>query len=456
MRITLLWYAGAMRRIISQKLQKWQLTKGRKPLILYGARQIGKTYILKDFAKHNFPKYHYLNFEEDPQLLKFFEQDLKVDRIIKELSLYLSQSINIKTDLLIFDEIQNCPKALTSLKYFAENIPELALVSAGSLLGLELSPESFPVGKVEVMHMYPMTFMEFLLALGEDDWHDYLRDFDYQSQIAQPLHNTLLSYLKDYFVVGGMPKVVDTYVINKDGSLQVYDRVRDQQEQIIQAVLADVAKHSGKENSMNITQTWQYMPSKLNAYYESDNARFRFKEVIKGKERYKDFIGVLDWLEKANLVIRVPILEHIQVPLMSSMKENIFKLYNYDIGILARLANLSPQRILSSDYGSFKGYFVENFVAQELRAEISHLDSLYSWKTKDHELEFVINDREGRALPIEVKSGKTKTATSFRKFIEKYEPGIKIIYSQDNFSFDKEKSLYRLPLYMPCTTLIGH
>ena len=445
-----------MKREISAKLLTWKSQKVRRPLILYGARQIGKTYTLKEFAAENFHQYHYLNFEEDPKLAHLFEADLKVDRIIRDLSIYLEKNINVTQDILILDEIQSCPKALTSLKYFSENMPELAVTAAGSLLGLELSPESYPVGKVEQLHMYPMRFMEFLLACNDEQSYKYLIDFNFDSPISKPVHEKLLQRLKEYFIVGGMPNVIKTFIENyARGHFTAYELVREEQSRIIASVFADIAKHSGKENAMNISKTWQYMPSKLDSNYDGSSSRFRFKEILPSKKRYQDFIGVLDWLEKANLVIRVPMIDHFNIPLNSTIKENIFKLYNYDVGILARLSNLSPKRILEHDYGRYKGFFVENFIAQELRCIRNNLDLLVSWKSKDHEVEFILSDRDGYPLPVEVKSGQSKNTTSLRKFIEQYKPKSKIIFSSDNFSKDAGNQVYRLPLYLPVDKLIN-
>lgn len=437
-----------MWRISYEKLVSWNLKTNRAPLIIHGARQIGKTYTIKDFAKKNFSNYFYFNFEEDSNLESFFQADLKPERVIQDLSLYIGKDINSSRDLIIFDEIQAAPKAITSLKYFAEKLPELALISAGSLLGLELNSSSYPVGKVEHLHMFPMTFLEFLRAL-DDTLFQFLTKFQLEDKISKPIHEKLLEYLKLYFIVGGMPKVVKVFIENysTDNINQLFDLVRSEQSHIIETVMADIAKHSGKENSMHINQVWKHMPSKLNSKYYEASSRFRFKEAIPGKRKFKDFIGVLEWLSKASLVIKIPVLSHVQYPLELSYKESMFKLYNYDVGILARLSNLSPQRILAGDYGSFKGYFVENFIAQELRAQIPSLDEIYSWRDKDYELEFLITGNDGTIIPIEVKSGRKKTCTSLRKFIESFKPNRQVIFSTDNFSISG--NTLNLPLYFP-------
>jgi predicted AAA+ superfamily ATPase len=439
-----------LEREIITRLKSWAQKSERRPLILSGARQIGKTFTVKKFAERQYPNYYYLNFEEDEKLAVFFQSDLKVKRIIDDISTYLEQKIDLENDLIFFDEIQSCPRAITSLKYFAEELPQLAIIAAGSLLGLELSPVSFPVGKVEILHMYPMRFMEFLLAVGDIRTYELLRDFDFGKSITKPVHDKLLRRLHEYFIVGGMPKVVDTFVKNcEKENYTVYELVRQEQSRVIESVFADIAKHSGKENAMNIASTWRYMPAKIDSIYDSSNSRFRFKEVIPGKERYQDFIGVLDWLEKAHLVIRVPIVDTVATPITAHMKENIFKLYNYDIGILARLSNLSPKRILEGDYGTFKGFFVENFIVQELRYLVEHIDPIVSWRHKEQELEFICSDKAGQHLAIEVKAGQAKNYSSLKNFINIYQNKTNFVLSRDELSYDEKKFIQYLPLYFP-------
>lgn len=444
-----------LRREIDEKLISWAKGAQSRPLVLSGARQIGKTFALQNLGKTCFTKYHYFNFEENKNLENFFETDLDPDRIINELSIFQEQ-IDRKHDLVIFDEIQACPKAITSLKYFAEKMPELKLASAGSLLGLHLSSEAFPVGKVELMHMYPLRFIEFLRAVAGEELYQYLLNYDLRKQISKAIHEKIYSYFKEYLIAGGMPKVVTLFLEKefKTNKVDLYNKVRKEQSLIIESVLADIAKHSGKENSMNIAKTWQYLPSKLGSSYDGEINRFKFKAVVPKKNRYKDFIGVLDWLEKANLTIPVYQIDHASIPLIANLKENMFKLYNYDVGILARMSDLAPKRILEEDYGSFKGFFIENFIAQELRAITANLDPLFLWKNKDYEVDFIMTSQFGELVAIEVKSGRKKTATSLAFFIEKFKAKKAMILSKDNLVLNDKAKVAKYPLYFPLDKLI--
>ena len=272
-----------MKRNISLKLQNWLNSAERKPLILKGARQVGKTFIITEFGKTHFEKFHFFNFEENKEIHLIFEKNFDPKRIIEELS-YVGQSpINIRKDLVFFDEIQECPKALTSLKYFCEKMPELALISAGSLLGIKLSDESFPVGKVDFLHLYPMTFGEFLLANEDAMLLDAYDNASVDNPIPDMAHQKLWVELLNYYVVGGMPLVVQTYINKKSDRLTAFEKTREVQKNLIESFNKDFAKHSGKNNSIHIVSVFENIPLQMASQIDGSTRRYRFNHIISGK-----------------------------------------------------------------------------------------------------------------------------------------------------------------------------
>jgi len=435
-----------MKRIIFKELESWKASKRRKPLILRGVRQAGKTFILQEFGNKCFLKTHYLNFEKNKALFSVFNENLDPEKIIQKLNFILNSTIDVQRDLLIFDEIQECPKALTSLKYFAEEMPEMAVCSAGSLLGIHLGPVSFPVGKVNMLHMYPMCFREFLMALEEQRAISYLDEAQASHSIPEIVHAYLWERLKWYFITGGLPEVVDTFAANRDNLFQAFSSVRKLQQELILAYLADMAKHSGKINSMHLDRLWRSIPEQLSRSQDASSKKFVFKDIGSGLNRYDHIAGVIDWLAKAGLIIKVDIINSGQLPFSAYTKENAFKLFLFDIGVLGALSDLEPKVILEQDYGSYKGYFAENFVAQEFLC--SGQERLYSWQEKTAEVEFVVR-QDKKAIPIEVKSGWVTHAKSLQIFAAKYQSPYRVIFSANNLSKIKEGSaVYRYPLYM--------
>lgn len=431
-----------MRRLLLQKLLDWKVKPGRKPLLLQGARQVGKTTLLHQFGKEAFPAYHFLNFEKDLELAKIFDKNLDPKYLINELSFYLGRAIDKDNDLLIFDEIQACPRALTSLKYFAEEAPEMAVAAAGSLLGIYLGPVSFPVGKVDFLTLYPMGFEEFLLALGKNQIYEYLEKYEGDAPFSEIAHEKLFEQLIHYFVVGGLPEVVKTFRDLKDNEFVAFEKSREKQKDLMASYLADIAKHSGKINAMHISRVWQAAATQLADNHDGNASKFKFKDVIPGNDRYSRLAGPIDWLEAARLVIKVPIVNAGHLPFMAHASESAFKLYLFDVGLLGAMINLPPHVILKYDYGSYKGYFAENYVAQALLT--SGTDALYSWQEKQTEVEFLLQDR-GVAVPLEVKSGHVTKSKSAQIFAEKYHSPYHIILSARNFS--TSPTTKRFPLY---------
>lgn len=433
-----------MKRLMMQALVDWKGGGDRKPLLLKGVRQVGKTYLLKEFGKLHFPKTHYFNFEKQPALAKIFEPDLVPGRILNELSFLLDCPINKDKDLVIFDEIQEVPKALTSLKYFTEDCPKLHLCGAGSLLGIHLNAGSFPVGKVTFQTLRPMSFEEFLLADGDEKSFQMIQQSTLEGGISDIVHQHLWDQLKRYFIVGGMPEVVSFYCRHhKEDLFEALSSVRKKQDDLVRAYYADIAKHSGKINAMHIARVFNAVVSQLNQVQDSNTARFKFKGVVPGISHYDRLAGAIDWLEAAGLVLKIPVINTAQLPFKGYVKENIFKLFLVDVGILGSISNLSPKMILDYDYGSYKGYFAENFVAQQLIG--SGFEHIFSWQENLSEVEFLI-EQDGHSIPIEVKSGSLTKAKSLKVFSDKYKPPYKIIFSAR--SLHAESSTYYLPLYM--------
>ena len=434
-----------MRRNIWDKLVKWKNKKDRKPLILKGARQVGKTYILQAFGRENFSQVHYLNFEKHKQLGKIFEEDLIPRNILKDLSFYLNTSIDKENDLVIFDEIQNIPRALTSLKYFQEELPEMAVCSAGSLLGIQMSDESFPVGKVEFLNMFPMSFEEFLSGNGDTKSFEFLRNRERSEVIPQIVHNHLWEQLKIYFVVGGLPEIVKTFAEYKDNLFTALEKVREEQNNLLLTYIADIAKHSGKQNAMHVERLWRNVPAQLAREHDGSAGKFKFKGVIPGIKRYSKLAGSIDWLVSAGLIIKVSIVNSGQLPFSAYATENTFKLYVFDVGLLGALSDLSPKSIMEYEYGSYKGYFAENFAAQEFIC--SGVKELYCWKEGSAEVEF-LREINGDVLPVEIKSGWVTQAKSIKVFAQKYHPKYRMIFSANNLFLDTVNKVYRYPLYL--------
>jgi len=434
-----------MKRDVILKLHQWNNREVRKPLILKGTRQVGKTYILKQFGQEAYSRYHYINFEEDESLSRIFEKDLKPKRILQDLNFYLDTSINTDQDLLIFDEIQACPKALTSLKYFNESMPDLAICAAGSLIGLHLGESSFPVGKVEYLELFPMSFLEFMEASGQNRYSGFLRDFTGTDSIPALVHSHLWEQLKRYFVVGGLPEVVKTYADNKDDLFNSLLLVRQKHNDLIQGYFADIAKHSGKQNSMHIERIWKNVPSQLAKEQDGSAPKFRFKGVVPGFKAYSRLAGGIDWLDASGLIIKAHIVNSGEIPFSAYTKDNYFKLFCFDVGLLGAISRLPPKAILDYDYGTYKGYFAENFVAQEFRC--AGVDKVYSWRERTAEVEF-LREVNGKVLPVEVKSGRNTQAKSLKVFAEKYNPKYRSIMSARNLNIDHENSIHRYPLYI--------
>jgi len=413
-----------MRRAIYKELLEWKESKTRKPLLLEGVRQCGKTYILKEFGKENYEDVAYFTFENNPGLIDIFQEDLNIERILDTLSFRRSKKIEPQKTLLILDEIQLCGRALTSLKFFCENAPEYHVACAGSLLGVMLSKkDSFPVGKVNRLKMYPMNFKEFLLANSEDLLLEYMENnMEEIADLPGILVTKLNNYLDHYFLIGGMPSVVLSWLNEKD-----IRKVEKMLDEIIKDYKDDLAKHSS-ENITKFTLIWRSIPLQL----AKENNRFIFSHVKTGA-RSKDLEDALEWLVNAGLIHKVRKVDPPKLPLPMFADNGSFKVYMSDVGVLRRMAEIPSNFIFSEskEYDLFRGAIMENYVLNELISSAEY--EPYYWRSGSAaEVDFVTHV-DGILVPIEAKAGNNKSK-SLTEFIRRYDPEIAIITSKRNMS----------------------
>ncbi|MCK5154151.1 MAG: ATP-binding protein, partial [Spirochaetales bacterium] len=334
-----------MERFLYHNLTKWKNSEERKPLILKGARQVGKTWLLTNFGNREFSTVHYINFEKEKRFHSIFEESLDPVTIISTLEIMLVVKIDIYRDFLIFDEIQECPEALTSLKYFNEEIPTMAIGCAGSHMGIKLSMSSFPVGKVDFLTLYPFNYEEYLNAKRPDLIQFLNKSFELE-KISEAIHNLLWEELKNYYMVGGMPEAVEIF-IKKDGKgFEAYESVRAIHYKLIEGIQSDFSKHSGKWNAAHIAGVWEDIPQQISRVNDKSVSRFQFKGVIPNKSKFSQFEGPIDWLVKTGLAIPVYLVEQPAIPLKSRARKNMVKLYLFDIGLMNTMAGIPYESIL--------------------------------------------------------------------------------------------------------------
>ena len=427
-----------MRRLIFDKLIEWKNSSSRKPLLLKGARQVGKTYALLEFGRNYYDNVVYLHFEGNTETLnKIFTPDLNPKRIIEEISVYAKQTIFPNKTLIIFDEIQACEQALTSLKYFAEEAPEYHIIAAGSLLGLAINRGkfSFPVGKVDMLTMYPMSFEEFLLATNNDTLIEKIRfSFSSFTPLADVYHNLALELYKKYLVVGGYPAVVKTYLETED-----FDSVRSVQADISDSYIADMTKYATPNETIRSIAIFNTLPSQL----AKENTKFQYA-VIKSNARAKDYELSLQWLKASSVVLENIKITEGKLPLSVYEQIDSFKIYYSDVGLLCFKSGTLPQDILinSSISDRARGLLAENYVAEQLVAQGYRLNY---WESDGKaELDFVIRQNDS-VVPVEVKSADNVRAKSLKVFIDKYSPSYSIRISARNFGF--ENDIKSVPLY---------
>ena len=424
-----------MKRKISTSLLGWKKSENRKPLILNGARQVGKTYILEEFGREHFENVIYLNMEIEGTIANFIERELSPRKIIQFVESAKKQEIVPEKTLIFFDEIQACERALTALKYFCEQTPEYYVVAAGSLLGVAInrSNYSFPVGKVYELTMYPLDFEEFLWALGYEKLAEEIK-YHFASNEAFVAHEFALELYQKYFIVGGMPEAVKTF-IKADSFL----RVQVVQNDILNEYVADMAKYADMSTSVKIRACYDSIPAQL----AKENAKFQYKVVQRGGTA-TIFGEAIEWLHWANIVLKCQRLEHGFIPINAYMDLINFKLYMGDIGLLTLRSEIPLQTILSpiETDNTFLGAMTENYVAQCFRAKNYRLAY---WQSEGKaEVDFVLQ-LDGKVVPIEVKKGRRNRSKSLGVFMEKYDSEYAIRISKKNFGF--ENKIKSVPLY---------
>jgi predicted AAA+ superfamily ATPase len=429
-------YTGEMKRDLYKNLLEWKSSPRRKPLILQGARQVGKTYLLELFGKQEFANYIYLNFEQDKELKKFFHKSLKPNDILENLRIYTEQSIEPGNTLLLFDEIQECPEALNSLKYFQEEASEFHITAAGSLLGVKLANTAgFPVGKVNFLDLAPFSFCEFLTALGKNKLREHLENIQEIAPIIEPLHNDLLALLKKYMLIGGMPEAISTYINSND-----LPAVRKVQKEILEAYDLDFVKHAPKEELMRISQVWQSIPKQL----AKENSKFIFS-VVRDGARGREYENAVQWLFEAGLILKSYNITAPKLPLPAYGDTNAFKIFMLDVGLLAAMCDVPIKVIVAENelFSEFNGAFTENYVAQAIATKHN---PLYYWTSEGiAEVDFILR-HEAKIYPLEVKSGGSRRKKSLMVYDQKFQPELLLRASTMNFKLDGK--VLNFPLYM--------
>ena len=435
-----------MHRFLFKNLESWHISKHRKPLILQGARQVGKTYLIKEFAKEKFRNYIYCNFEKDRTVSDFFKNSLEPKKVIELLSIYFKEKIHPEKTLIIFDEVQECGTALTSLKYFYEEAKQVPLIAAGSLLGVTLAEtSSFPVGMVDFLELYPLSFNEFIYALGEQELCKYIVDFKFKEPLPQAFAVKLEILLAKYQVIGGMPEAVQRYI-----ETESFTEARAVQESILKSYVNDFAKHAPRDEVAEILEVWQVIPIML----AKENKKFVFSEIKKG-ERLEKYSKAIIWLIQAGVVIPAKRIGNPRSPLAAQVDPKFFKLYHNDAGLLAARLNIDVSLVAATEnlLGEYSGALAENFVAQELSTQ--NKQPLYYWASRGSaEVDFILETPK-KIVPLEVKARRNIHSKSLTTYIQKYQPELALRVSLKNY--DRQNNVANLPLYMIGTvkTLLG-
>lgn len=427
-----------MKRYVMTKLQKWKDSPDRKPLFIRGARQVGKTWIMKEFGKNFYDNFVYCNFDEDNELKSIFTNNKNPHRIIEILSLLNNIKIIPGSTLIIFDEIQECPEALNTLKYFYEKANEYHIIAAGSLLGTLLTkPKSYPVGMVNLLEIYPLNFCEFLMATNES-LYNYYESITSNQVIDEIFHNRLLEAYNNYLIIGGMPECVSSWITYKDPQ-----KIIQIQKELISLYENDFSKHNGKINSSRILMVFRSITTQL----AKENEKFIYNSIREGA-RARDYEEAIEWLVSAGMLNRVYNLSKIDYPLPVYAKLDSFKLFVFDTGLLKCMANIDNSSILlKSDY-QFKGQLTENYVLQQLKS--TYCCDLYYFSNKNSELDFIMQNKTSINI-IEVKVGEDKSSPSFKKYINENNELQGIRYSRRNYV--KNGKIINIPLYLVNKTI---
>jgi len=424
-----------MYRKAMEELLKWKDNPDKKPLIIRGARQVGKTWLMKEFGRTAFQEYVYVNFDANQIMKELFAPDLDIKRIITGIEIYFGKKIDPAVTLLIFDEIQEVPEALKSLKYFNENAPEYQILAAGSLLGVALhTGTSFPVGKVAFLDLYPLSFSEFMMALGYDSYVDLLQKSSYE--LITINKHKFVEILKFYYFVGGMPEVVQNFVENKD-----FHEVRAIQQRILDAYEQDFSKHAPRDVVPRIRMIWNSIPAQL----AKENRKFIYG-VMKEGARAKDFEMAVLWLCDCGLLHKVHRATSPSLPIRAYEDTRAFKLFSLDVGLLSCMSRLKPETLLEGNslFREFKGALTEQYVLQQLLTDKSRQIAYWTHDQGNAEVDFLVDNGQD-VIPLEVKAEVNLHAKSLRVYFDKYHPKLSVRTSMSDYK--KEEWLLNLPLY---------
>lgn len=424
-----------MLRKAMQALIKWKSSKNRKPLIIRGARQVGKTWLLKEFGKTKYDKCAYINFDNNERMESLFNGNLDINRIITALQIEAGITIEADNTLLIFDEVQEVPRALTSLKYFCENAPQYHLVAAGSLLGVALHPgTSFPVGKVDFLDLYPLDFLEFMKAMGHDDLLQLLKTGDFS--LITSFKGKYIDLLKQYYYIGGMPEAVVSFINTQD-----YSKVREVQNRLLIAYEQDFSKHAPNETVPRIRMLWNSIPAQL----AKENRKFIYGLIRQGA-RAREYELAMQWLLDCGLVYKVHRISKPSMPLMAYQDFNAFKLFVLDVGLLSAMSGLDLKILLEGEriFEEFKGALTEQYVLQQLVASGKMVPFYWSAEKGTAEIDFIFQNGMD-IIPLEVKAAENLQAKSLKNYCQKYQPRVAVRSSMSNYR--QEEWLTNVPLY---------
>ena len=427
-----------MDRFALEKLKQWKEKRNRKPLIIRGARQVGKTWLMKEFGRTCFKKMAYVNFDSNTRMRQVFEGDINIERLILAISAETGVSIDSRDTLLIFDEVQEVPKALTALKYFCEEASEYAIVAAGSLLGVAMHKgTSFPVGKVDFMDLYPLSFREFLCALGEMRFVEILDSSD--TDMVTMFKSKYIDRLREYYFVGGMPEVVQSYLDSKD-----FNQVREIQKNLLNYYQQDFSKHAEATLVSRLNLVWNSIPMQL----AKENKKYIYGQVREGA-RAKDFELAIQWLMDCGLIHKVQRIKKPGLPLKAYLDLDAFKIYLLDIGLLMAMVDLDARVIIDGNriFTEFKGALTEQYVLQQLIADLGIEAYYYSTEKSSGEIDFLLQGKSS-ILPLEVKAEENLRAKSLKAFCEKYHPVCAVRTSMSDYR--EQEWMTNIPLYNIC------
>jgi predicted AAA+ superfamily ATPase len=428
-----------MRRDAYSDLLEWKYSKNRKPLLVQGARQVGKTFLIREFGNQEYENLVYLNFEQSMALRSLFYDNLKPEIIIDDIGMFVGKKIEASNTLIFFDEIQASEEALTSLKYFYEEAPEYHIIAAGSLLGVSIARErSFPVGKVNFLEIHPLSFSEYIAEFESELLNEKLNDLNEIKPFSEIIHGKLYKALKQYLFLGGMPEVLSQFKKNKDIA-----EVRKIQKDLLKSYEHDFAKYTTKSQAIKTSELWNSIPFQL----AKENKKFKYGDV-KHKARASHYEQTIDWLRNAGLINIVTQISTPKIPLSAYSDNTKFKIYLFDVGILGAMLNISSDIILKPTalFEDFNGAFIENFVASELRS--SDFKNLNYWTSRgEAEVDFIISHNDV-VFPLEVKSGTSRNLKSLRSYEAKYKPKYILRTSPRNMLLDNE--FFNIPLYIIC------